>query len=78
MTKLFITWVIILGLMTSGVLIYEKIKKDQVVDTGSVTTPLPSTATSPTPTLTREEVLKHNSEQDCWLSITSQVYDITS
>ena len=82
--SLFIFWAIVTAIIAVGLVYYQNntnAAKSNVVTnnkTPATTQPTKATATPVVTTLSQSGVAQHNSAKNCWMIISSKVYDFTS
>ena len=76
---LFIFWAIVTAILTAGLLSYsnQQTREGSNMVSGNVVGNKPNIINSAL-TLNMTEVSKHNSSADCWMVISSKVYNVTS
>jgi len=74
-SALFIFWAIVAALMTAGLIFYDK---NNQLNLNRQSLNNSNTSTLGLVSLTLAEIVKHNSQGDCWLLIDNRVYDVTA
>lgn len=69
--KSFLIAFVLLSLIISGYFVFGR-KNKNTENTKQVSTE------KPTNTITKEELSKHSTKEDCWLAINGKVYDVTT